>query len=53
VRVASALIGKYTISVRLPSSLSHHAGFATSTVFTSASRERNMNGPVPFVFRAA
>ncbi len=52
-RVASDLIGVYTISVTLPSGLSHQSGFAISTVFTSGSRDFSMNWPVPLVLRAA
>jgi hypothetical protein len=52
-RVASALIGWYTISVTLPSRLPHQLELSTATVFTSASRLRRMKGPVPFALRVA
>ena len=52
VRVALLAIGMATYSVTLPSVLPHQFGNRSSTVLTSGSRLRSMNGPVPLVWRA-
>jgi hypothetical protein len=41
-RVESDLMGRYTISFTLPSTLPHQFELSTITVFTSASRLRRM-----------
>ena len=53
VRVASDWMGVKSISVRLCLGLSHQVGLATSTVFTSTSRDLSMKGPVPLALRLA